>query len=258
MDPFTMNKVDYSIGLNPKKMLGFTDALKTIKKDVLDNPDFFLQEPEVIVDFLIKIHAQACKYYVDHDGNPIKINEYRDTYMIVFDEEAPRDSMEGMINYAKEKGASKKELRHLKTAIKKITDLDSFEAIEQFSRNEKSAFHFLGGLPPDPAKISDLMLGFASNLKNKFFEIKNGKIHPIALAAWTHQQIAKIHPFQDGNGLNARLWMNTILELGGYESVIFDSDDNYTAAFKQDADNTGAFASYLAKMVKQSRLKTFA
>jgi Fic family protein len=40
---------------------------------------------------------------------------------------------------------------------------------------------------------------------------KQGKLHPVGLAAYAHLRLVDIHPFQDGNGRTARLLMNLIL-----------------------------------------------
>src|SRR3989344_6080799 len=46
-----------------------------------------------------------------------------------------------------------------------------------------------------------------------------GELHPLALAAWTHWKLVRIHPFQDGNGRTARLVMNFILKKNGYAMI---------------------------------------
>ena len=48
---------------------------------------------------------------------------------------------------------------------------------------------------------------------------------PIELAAWTHAEFVKIHPFVDGNGRTARLIMNYQLMHGGYLPVSIPKED---------------------------------
>lgn len=46
-------------------------------------------------------------------------------------------------------------------------------------------------------------------IKFLYFDLKNKKIiDPIELAAWTHAEFVRIHPFIDGNGCTSRLIMN--------------------------------------------------
>ena len=37
------------------------------------------------------------------------------------------------------------------------------------------------------------------------------KVHGLVLAAWVHWAIARVHPFEDGNGRMAHLWQDLIL-----------------------------------------------
>jgi len=64
----------------------------------------------------------------------------------------------------------------------------------------------------------------------KFVLQLNSKIqanaHPLATAAFAHQQLGRIHPFGDGNGRTARCLMNIILMAGGYLPVILVGDTN--------------------------------
>lgn len=74
--------------------------------------------------------------------------------------------------------------------------------------------HIQGGThqPPDYIKVYDRM--------NKFFQaLPEYAGHPIEKAVYTHAQIAKIHPFLDGNGRLTRLIMNYLLIQAGYLPV---------------------------------------
>jgi Fic family protein len=50
-------------------------------------------------------------------------------------------------------------------------------------------------------------------------EVNRKEMHPIDYAAWTHAEFVKIHPFVDGNGRAARLFMNYQLVASGYLPV---------------------------------------
>lgn len=66
--------------------------------------------------------------------------------------------------------------------------------------------------PCDYLKVYDRMGKF-------FYDIENYQGSDIELAAYTHLQIAKVHPFLDGNGRVARLMMNYQLISHGYLPV---------------------------------------
>jgi len=53
----------------------------------------------------------------------------------------------------------------------------------------------------------------------KEYEKLKKELHPLELAAWAHWKLARIHPFQDGNGRTARIIMNFILNRNGYAMI---------------------------------------
>jgi Fic family protein len=62
--------------------------------------------------------------------------------------------------------------------------------------------------PPGAEKVPDLIDQFFSHLKEAEAE---PTIHKLVLATWAHWAIARIHPFEDGNGRIARLWQDMLL-----------------------------------------------
>lgn len=58
-------------------------------------------------------------------------------------------------------------------------------------------------VPPEAVLVPERMEDFA-----RWHEMAEGKLHPVELAARTHADFVKIHPFADGNGRTARLLMN--------------------------------------------------
>lgn len=63
--------------------------------------------------------------------------------------------------------------------------------------------------PPSYLKVYDRM--------TKYFDTINSSTdNPIKVACYAHLQLAKIHPFLDGNGRLSRLMMNFILMKNGY------------------------------------------
>ena len=66
-------------------------------------------------------------------------------------------------------------------------------------------------MPPTPNEMYNQLKFFYEDLKTN----KN-KMNPIELAAWTHAEFVRIHPFIDGNGQTARLIMNYQLMKNGF------------------------------------------
>ena len=60
--------------------------------------------------------------------------------------------------------------------------------------------------PPGAEKVSDLLDQFFGHLREA-----EPTTHGLVLATWAHWAIARIHPFEDGNGRIARLWQDMLL-----------------------------------------------
>lgn len=101
--------------------------------------------------------------------------------------------------------------------------------------------------PPDFSKIVKLV-------DKLITDIKNSKKHPIETSAFLHHQLAKIHPFIDGNGRVARLLTNLYLIKHGYPPVILKVDERskyYRALRAADDENLIPFANFIAKAVNE-------
>lgn len=73
--------------------------------------------------------------------------------------------------------------------------------------------------PPAPNKMY-------GQIKNFYMDLAQKKdMEPVELAAWTHAEFVKIHPFVDGNGRTSRLIMNYQLMSGGYLPVSIPKEE---------------------------------
>lgn len=74
-------------------------------------------------------------------------------------------------------------------------------------------------VPPNYKKVRELMKFFIQDMNIKSFS------SVAELAAWTHAEFVKIHPFQDGNGRTARLLLNYQLMLNNYPPINIKKDN---------------------------------
>ena len=72
--------------------------------------------------------------------------------------------------------------------------------------------------PPTPNDMYRQIKNFYTDL-----ELKN--MNSIELAAWTHAEFVKIHPYVDGNGRTSRLIMNYQLMANGFMPVSIPKED---------------------------------
>lgn len=90
-------------------------------------------------------------------------------------------------------------------------------------------------------------------IKNFFADIMCEKeLNPIELAAWTHAEFVRIHPFQDGNGRTSRLIMNYQLMNCGFLPISIAKEnrlDYYNALDKYATEGIlDDFANMLAEL----------
>ena len=74
-------------------------------------------------------------------------------------------------------------------------------------------------VPPNYKKVRELMKYFVQDMNIREFSSVP------ELAAWTHAEFVKIHPFQDGNGRTARLLLNYQLMLNDYPPINIKKDN---------------------------------
>jgi Fic family protein len=69
----------------------------------------------------------------------------------------------------------------------------------------------LGDLPPHWRQVRELLLLFDRELEAKMVREPRDAAAAVSLAVWCHMESVRIHPFEDGNGKSARLFMDVIL-----------------------------------------------
>ncbi len=85
--------------------------------------------------------------------------------------------------------------------------------------------------------------------------IKKRKIDTIAAAAYVHQEIIRIQPYKIKNNENeayALLWMNFILQMGGFKAFL-PSFALHAEASMHDIKHPGSFVSYIENCIKYRR-----
>lgn len=86
---------------------------------------------------------------------------------------------------------------------------------------------------------SELSIVF-SKLRTSLRSLDDNKEAPeyddaaIHIAVWTHAEIIRIHPFEDGNGRSSRSFLNSILVRQGLRSVAIEATkDEYVAVLNR-------------------------
>jgi Fic family protein len=81
--------------------------------------------------------------------------------------------------------------------------------------------------PPAPSEMYIQIKDFYAKLQD------NQEMNTIELAAWTHAEFVKIHPYEDGNGRTSRLIMNYQLMINGFLPISIAKE----GFFRRKTDN---------------------
>lgn len=108
--------------------------------------------------------------------------------------------------------------------------------------------------PPAPTEMYRQVKEFFANLPH------HTDLNLIELAAYTHAEFVKIHPFEDGNGRTSRLIMNYQLMLHGFLPVSIRKENrlSYFEALEEYAvnDNLKPFAEMVA-ILEEEQLEEY-
>jgi len=100
-------------------------------------------------------------------------------------------------------------------------------------RNQEVRISGAKHTPPSGQEMYMQIKGFYEDLKEK------AENNPLELAAWTHAEFVRIHPFVDGNGRTSRLLMNYQLMANGFLPISIAKEErlNYYLALEEFAVN---------------------
>jgi Fic family protein len=97
---------------------------------------------------------------------------------------------------------------------------------------------------------------FQSQLDQLFKQLSEpSDQHALVTAAWSHWAVARLHPYQDGNGRMARLWQDYILLANDYTPAIIPKSQQKEYYSALESADGGDF-SQLLQLVVQSAVAT--
>lgn len=121
-------------------------------------------------------------------------------------------------------------------------------------RNVEVRITGAGHKPPVPSEMYRQIKNFFADLPYK------NDLNAIELAAWTHAEFVRIHPFTDGNGRTSRMIMNYQLLSNGFLPVSIAKENRleYFEALETYAvdGNLAPFAEMIVEL-EQNRLKEY-
>ncbi len=184
-------------------------------------------------------------YLIIAEGITIKGKSFKD-HLEAKDHYEALNYLYELIEHDKRHTVSESLIRNLQQIIVRDTDSDDAGVY----RTGNVAITGSSHKPPEAFEVSDLMRNLIIWLRDN----KN-KLHPIELAAIAHHRLVNIHPFFDGNGRTARLFMNLLLMQDGYPLVMILKNDRkkyYQTLELADRGNLKPFVAFVAQAIERS------
>lgn len=230
-------------GANPKKPANTMLALRYLQQELEDG---LLEKPaDTLILTLQKTHFIFFKEILTN----IQAGSFRKKSVFVTKREDFGSTFYSLLT--KYRG-SKKDFDVLDKLLSRVDPKNPENVFDSLTSEERAVLAKLGFLTPSRKEVPSLMQTFIKELLSMYKEGKSqGNIDYIKLAAFAHQRLVKIHPFEDGNGRVARAFMNSLLIEGGFCPVFFPNDDIYTS-YVESSDKQ--FEIFLRTSIKTTKI----
>lgn len=233
----------------------------------IDQKHSLIQKKRPLAASLVRKLKEQFSLEMTYNSNAIEGNKLtlKETYLVINDGitvkgKSLKDHLEAknhqealhflydLIEHKKRHTISEQLLRSLqKLIIKEIED-------EEAGNYRKGNVMITGSKhkPPPAYQVPQLMEEMVGWIKKNI-----NQLHPVELAAGAHHKLVHIHPFTDGNGRTARLFMNLILLQKGYPLVSILKNDRkkyYRALERSDEGKTEDLGKFIAQAVERSMI----
>lgn len=201
----------------------------TYNSNAIEGNKLTLKETYLVISDGITVKGKSLK---DH----LEAKNHFDALQFLFD----------LIEHEKKHSINERLIRSLQQLIIKNIEDDEAGKYRQGNVMITGSKH----KPPPAYQVPQLMEDLILWLKKN-----QNKIHPVELAAQAHHKLVNIHPFTDGNGRTARLFMNLLLMQKGYPLVTIlkiDRKKYYKALEKADAGNFEELGKFIGQAVERS------
>ncbi len=231
----------------------------------IDQKYSFIQKKRPLSPSLVKKLKEQFSLDMTYNSNAIEGNKLtlKETYLVINDGitvkgKSLKDHLEAknhhealhflfnLIEHEKRHTISEQLIRSLqKLVIKEIED-------DEAGNYRRGNVMITGSKhkPPPAYQVPQLMEEMVNWVKKN-----SSKLHSVELATIAHHKLVHIHPFTDGNGRTARLFMNLILLQKGYPLVTILKNDRkkyYRTLESADKGDLKDIGMFIAQAVERS------
>jgi Fic family protein len=200
----------------------------TFNSNAIEGNKLTLKETYLVVKDGLTVKGKSLK---DH----LEAKNHNEAIQFLYD----------LVEHGKKHSFSEQLVRELQQLVVKDTDTKTAGAYRTGTVMITGSKHE----PPEAIEVPRLMRELILWIRD------HSKAHPVELAALAHHKLVSIHPFFDGNGRTARLFMNVLLMQRGYPMVVILKNDRkkyYRALELADSGEEAAIVKFVAQAVERS------
>ena len=253
----------YTLKINVYHIKGFMIPKAILKR--IDQKYSFIQKKRPLSPTLVRKLKEQFSLDMTYNSNAIEGNKLtlKETYLVINDGltvkgKSLKDHLEAknhyealqflfdLIEHEKKHTINERLISSLQQLVIKEIEDDEAGKYRQGNVMITGSKH----KPPPAYQVPQLMEDLIAWIKKN-----DGKLHPVELAAQAHHKLVHIHPFTDGNGRTARLFMNLVLMQRGYPLVTIlkiDRKKYYSVLEKADEGKLTEFGKFIAQAVERS------
>lgn len=228
---------DVSLDMSPDRMNACMDSYRYIQESFLQKLTTTTKSfsSAQINNLLLQIHAHA--YH-----GPLKAGEFRKEMTHInygpFSQQLRLDE------------GTEDDYKILQSIFELVdrfnSSIDDLMSKGNFSDEQLNLLKRVAIIPPNPTKLRDQLKVFTRKLGERLGSVLERREDAISVGAWAYMQILRMHPFMDGNTRVARVMLNTILQIGGYQAIGFPDKERFYASLSSPQE----FRKHVAEVVK--------
>lgn len=214
----TLDERVFSFGIDPKSVENHNAALEFIEQNLLNRNDFTAEELETHLNSLHRIFAKDSQ---------AKGGKYRDGVVVLQGDNVGIGLKETVEIVRRKEPQAVNEFKRIYNRFFQASN--SEQALKSFTKEEKRVLSLAIDVDfPFPDQVSKKMKQFCHDYVAKLRE----NIPTVDFAAWIHDTLIGIHPWEDWNGHVSRALMNGELARRGHLPFLIFNVAEYNEAVR--------------------------
>lgn len=244
-------QLDFAVGIHTRYLKNQKVVLGKVHDKFL-SASFLSKTPRELECIIQELHKDFFVGTAPFIQKPVARGRYREGWVVVQPEGLGPSSDRVFPHIASQHPNQFAEFQRIYERVFPLGGIDK-KAYLTLSEEEKRVLSLAFVIIyTDPTTIPNEMETFCNAYVDR---LRLSNIDPVALAAWVHMEIVRIHPFEDGNGRLARMLANTELVRGKHSPFVISDSVRYKEAVQKSLNtgNPSPFETYLREAIELSK-----